>query len=115
MPSELGKFVRQKRTEAGIGLREFARRIDRSAPFVNQLETDDDPPPASEDTLLAMAKVLGENADELFGLANRLPKKLSPETAIEVALFRKVKGLSAADQKKYLQLLSKKGPDSGTR
>jgi hypothetical protein len=41
MPSELGKFIRARRTELGIGLRELARRIEKSAPFLTELELDD--------------------------------------------------------------------------
>ena len=110
MPSNLGNFIRQKRTAAGIGLRELARLIGRSAPFLTQLELDRDPPPASEETLVAIARALREDPDELFARANKLPKDLAPESAVEVALYRKMKSMSAAEQKRTLETLEKKKP-----
>jgi transcriptional regulator with XRE-family HTH domain len=103
MPSELGTYIRDKRLAAKLGLREFARMIGKSAPFLTQLELDDDPPPASEETLMAIAAALKENPDEFFARANKLPKALSPESALEVALYRRVKALSPADQRRQLE------------
>ena len=105
MPSDLGKFIRARRNEAGLGLREFARLISKSAPFLTQLELDDDPPPASEDTLRAIARVLQIDADELFALANKLPRDLAPESQREIALYRKVKELPAEGQMELLEML----------
>jgi len=115
MPSDLGKFIRQKRTAAGIGLREFARRIGKSAPFLTQLELDNDPPPASEATLVAIAKALREDPDELFARANKLPRALAPESAMEVALYRKMKSMSAAEQQRTLEILDKQKPKRRSR
>lgn len=107
MPSDLGTFIRQKRTAAGLGLRELARQIGKSAPFLTQLELDDDPPPASEETLLAIARALNEDPDELFARANKLPRALAPESALEVALYRKMKGMSPGEQQRYLDMTEK--------
>ena len=115
MPSELGTFIRQKRQAAGIGLRELARQIGKSAPFLTQLELDDDPPPASEDTLVAIAKALREDPDELFARANKLPKALAPESALEVALYRRMKSMSPAEQQRYLEELNRPKPKRGSR
>jgi len=111
MPSELGKFIRAKRTELGIGLREMARLIEKSAPFLTELELDDDPARASEETLRGLARVLKVDPDLLFALANRLPKSLIPETPLEVALYRQVKSMSPAEQRRWLE--SHKGPRKG--
>jgi transcriptional regulator with XRE-family HTH domain len=102
MASELGKFIRRKRTELDIGLRELARRIEKSAPFLTQLETDNDPPPASEETLRSIARELDVSVDELFALAQKLPQDLAPETALEVAMYRKVKGMPPDEQRRFL-------------
>lgn len=102
MASELGKFIRERRLAQGSGLREFARRIQRSAPYLTQLELDDTPPTASEETLLVIARELGVDPDELFALAGRLPKDLTPDSATELALFRKVKAMSPEEQKRQL-------------
>ncbi len=115
MPSELGTFIRQKRTAAGLGLREFARLIGRSAPFLTQLELDDDPPPASEDTLEAIARALEENPDELFARANKLPRALAPESALEVALYRRMKSMSVSEQKDHLAKLEKRSTKGDRR
>jgi transcriptional regulator with XRE-family HTH domain len=115
MPSELGSYIRQKRTDAGIGLREFARTIGKSAPFLTQLELDEDPPPASEETLVAIAKALGENADELFARARKLPRALAPQTAVEVALYRRMKNMTTAEKEKTLNELEKRNHTKGKR
>lgn len=115
MPSELGHFIRQKRTAAGLGLRELARLIRKSAPFLTQLELDDDPPQASEETLVAIAEALGEDPDELFARANKLPRALAPESATEVALYRRMKSMSAAEQKLMLKGLDRQKPKRGNR
>lgn len=107
MPSELGKFIRMKRTEAGLGLRELARKLEKSAPFLTQLELDDDPPPASEETLQAIAAALDIDPDELFARANKLPRDLTPGSSREVALYRKVKALPIDEQMKLLKRLEK--------
>ena len=107
MPSDLGTFIRQHRSAAGIGLRELARRVGRSAPFLSQLELDDNPPAASEETLTAIADALNVSADELFAKASKLPRALAPESALEVALYRRMKAMSPALQEEYLKMLEK--------
>jgi transcriptional regulator with XRE-family HTH domain len=114
MPSELGRFIRKKRLEAGIGLREFARQIEKSAPFLSQLESDDDPPPASPDTLLAIARELREDPDQLFALAKRLPSELVPGSVLEVALYRKVKELPPDEQQRELKRYQRKSKKRGS-
>lgn len=111
MPSELGRFIRARRTELGLGLRELARMIKKSAPFLAELELDNDPAPASEETLRRLAQVLKVDPDQLFALANRLPEALIPETPLEVALYRKVKDMSPSEQRRWLD--SRKGPRKG--
>ncbi len=103
MSSELGKFIRERRLERGDGLREFARKIQRSAPFLTQLELDDDPPPASEDTLRAIARELEVDPDEVFALARKLPSDLAPNSAAELALYRRVKAMSPEEQRQQLR------------
>lgn len=107
MPSQLGKFIRERRLAAGFGLRELAREIGKSAPFLTQLELDDNPPAASEETLISIAVALHEDPDTLFALANKLPRDLAPESAVEVALYRKVKAMSPADQMRQLKRCEK--------
>jgi transcriptional regulator with XRE-family HTH domain len=93
----------------------LARLIRKSAPFLTQLELDDDPPPASEETLVAIAEALREDPDELFARANKLPRALAPESATEVALYRRMKSMSAAEQELMLKGLDRQKPKRGNR
>jgi transcriptional regulator with XRE-family HTH domain len=114
MASELGKMIRETRLALGIGLREFAGEIGKSPGFVTQLECEDDVPSVAEETLRVIASRLRLNLDELLVLANRTPSDVIPESPLEVALYRTVKGLSASEQrrvKKYLDGLVRKRPE----
>lgn len=102
MPSELGQLLRTTRTQQGITLREFARRIDKSPAFVTQLECDKELPSVAEDTLRRVAEELGLEPGRLFVLAQRTPRDLVPKTDTEYALYRKVKSLSQPEQRKLL-------------
>jgi transcriptional regulator with XRE-family HTH domain len=110
MPSELGQRIRNARQAREIGLREFAKLIDKSPGFVTQLECESVAPSVSEDTLRVIATKLRLDLDELLVLANRTPRDVIPESALEVALYRRVKGLSAAEQervRKYMDNLTR--------
>jgi transcriptional regulator with XRE-family HTH domain len=111
MPSKLGQKIRSARQAKQLGLREFAKQIRKSPGFITQLECEDEVPSVSEDTLRVIASKLDLNADELIVFAQRTPSDVVPESPMEVALYRKVKGLSAADQervRKYLDGLKGK-------
>jgi transcriptional regulator with XRE-family HTH domain len=114
MPSELGHVIRTARQQKGIGLREFAKMIGKSPGFVTQLECEDEAPSVLEDTLRSVADHLGLDADQLMVLAQRTPSDVVPESQLEVALYRKVKGLSVQEQQrvqKYIELLTRKRED----
>lgn len=108
MPSELGTLIRATRTEQEIGLREFARRIEKSPAFVTQLECDEDVPSVAEDTLTRIAAELGLELGRLFVLARRTPRDMVAETELEFALYRKVKTMSDRQQKELLDDLEKR-------
>ena len=59
----LGAFVRRKRDELDMSLREFARQIGYTAPFVSDLEHGRRHP--SDEVLTEIARVLQVSADEL--------------------------------------------------
>jgi transcriptional regulator with XRE-family HTH domain len=107
-PSKLGELIRTTRVEKGISLREFARRICKSPAFVTELECDTEVPSVKEDTLRTVARELALDADRLFVLAQRTPRDLVPESEMEFALYRKVKAMPAAEQKRVLRELSKR-------
>jgi len=63
-PNGLGARLRAARERAGVGLREFARRVSVSPSLVSQIERGSVKP--SVGTLYAMANELGLMLDELF-------------------------------------------------
>lgn len=103
MPSELGALIRATRTRQDIGLREFARRIEKSPAFVTQLECDEDVPSVAEETLNRVAAELGLDPGTLFVLARRTPRDMVPETELEFALYRRVKTMSERQQQELLK------------
>lgn len=114
-----GERVRRKRTEKQITLRKFAEMIEVSPTYVSQIERDEfDPPP--ENRVKAIAKILGEDVDELLALAKRVPSDLPAilqKHPKEVATFlRTAKGFSREDWEKLTQEIvknpsGKKGKD----
>ena len=111
MPSQLGQKIRNARQKQGLGLREFAKTIGKSPGFVTQLECEDEPPSVSEETLRIISSELALELDELLVLARRTPSDVVPGSSLEVALYRKVKVLSASQQervRKYLEGLTRK-------
>lgn len=109
MPSELGTLIRATRTAQEIGLREFARRIEKSPAFVTQLECDEDVPSVAEETLNRIAAELRLEPGTLFVLARRTPRNMVPESELEYALYRRVKTMSERQQKQLLEDLEKRG------
>lgn len=92
-----GEFVRRRREEKEIGLREMAKIIGVSPTYVSKIERDEYPPPA-EDKVRLIAEVIGCDADELLARAGKVASDLSDiikRNPIEVAaLLRTTKSLS---------------------
>ena len=105
MTSELGRCIREARRAKDITLRELARRVKKSPAFISMLENNDPAPAVKEETLEVLAGELSLDADELLGLAGRVPKAATPESALDVALFRQVHGLSRASKRELLDRL----------
>ena len=75
MAETFGGVVRQRRQEKGISLRRFAEMIGISPTYMSKIERDEfDPPP--EARVRAIARALDLDADDLLGLAHRVPKDL---------------------------------------
>lgn len=95
-----GAFVRRKRMEKEIGLREMANMIGVSPTYQSKVERDEFPPPA-EDKVKAMAKILEIDTDDLLARAGRVASDISEiikRNPVELAaLLRTTKGLSAED------------------
>jgi len=103
--SDLGKLIRKARQKKEMGLRELARKINKSPALLTRLENEDQPPAVSPETLALIADALGLEVDQLLVKAQRTPDELSPKTELEFALYRKVKGLKVAEQTELLEYL----------
>lgn len=68
-PKTLGEFIRQKRDELDISLRELARRLDVSAPFMSDVELGRRYP--GEEILAKIANTFKISIDHLKGFDSR--------------------------------------------
>ena len=101
-----GAAVRRDREKLELGLREMAKMIGVSPTYLSKVERDEFPPPA-EDKVVAIAKVLKRDPDELLALAGKVSSEL---TAIirrhprEMASFlRSANGLTAEQMAKLAE------------
>jgi transcriptional regulator with XRE-family HTH domain len=97
---KFGEFVRRKRGEKEIGLREMAKMIGVSPTYLSKVERDEFPPPA-EDKVRKIAAIIGCDVDELLARAGRVSSDLSEiikqHPREMAALLRTTKGLTADD------------------
>ena len=93
-----GETVRGLRHMKGIGLRKFAGIIGMSPTYLSRIERDEFPPPA-EDRVVAIAKALDQDPDELLALAGRvasdLPEIIKRHPREMATFLRSTAGLSA--------------------
>ena len=75
-PETFGATVRRERERLEIGLRQFAKMIGVSPTYLSKIEREEFPPPA-EDRVVAIAKIIGRDADELLALAGRVSSELT--------------------------------------
>ncbi len=85
----LGRRIRRRREELGIGLRELAYQVGLSPGYLSQLENGIARPPG-EDRIRALAEALDEDADELLSLAGRAPSELVELIRYNPATARRV-------------------------
>ncbi len=117
MDDSFGKLIRQKRLEAGVGLRELARLVGKSPGYMSDVEGDRVPPP-SESVIIALAGALGIEKDGLLLAARKVDPELTdyvirqPEAADFLRMAR-LRGYSAEDWDRLTQLaqLSRLGKD----
>ena len=97
---QFGAFIRRKREEKDLGLREMAKKIGISPTYLSKCERDEFPPP-SEDRVRAIAKELECDVDDLLARAGRVSSDISDiikRHPVELAaLLRTTKGMSADD------------------
>jgi HTH-type transcriptional regulator, competence development regulator len=71
-----GRFLRAQRIEAGLGLRELARLIEKSPGYLSDVELDNVPPP-SEETIVRIAAALTVDKKALLSMANKVDPELA--------------------------------------
>ena len=78
--STFGDYVRKRRmtlneTDSQYSLRNVAAAIDVEPSYLSKIERGEQPPPGAE-TIVALAKELGEDADVLLALAGKVSEDL---------------------------------------
>ncbi len=103
LDENVGQELRKRREQAGLSLREVARRLGISPSALSQIETGKSRPSVS--TLYAIVSELGMSLDELFGGCPTTPK--SPEVQPAAAARRSADGrLQQAGSRAVLELES---------
>ena len=82
MAETFGKKLRDLRIDRRIGLRELARRVDKSPGYLSDVEHDHVPPP-SEDVILKIATALTVDKRELLTVAQKMDPEISSYVAQE--------------------------------
>ena len=83
-----GAYIRQKRDAMGMPMNEFARLLDISPAYWSRIERSMEKPPKDE-LIRKAAEVLGENPDQAFIEAARLPPDMREDVGDIVRLYRK--------------------------
>lgn len=89
--SAFGDYVRTKRlqrneNDAEFSLRKVAAAIDVEPSYLSKIERGEQPPPG-EQTIVALAKQLGEDPDVLLALAGKVSDELQAIIRKRPALF----------------------------
>ena len=71
-----GKLLRSLRLEAGIGLRELSRLIEKSPGYLSDVESGNVPPPSKE-TIVQIANALNVDKKNLLNAAKKIDPELS--------------------------------------
>lgn len=83
-----GAYIRQKREAKEIALNDFARQLDISPAYWSRIEREMEKPPKDE-LIRKAAEILGENPDEAFIEASRLPPDMREDVGDIVRMYRK--------------------------
>lgn len=94
-----GAFIRRKREEKGIGLREMTKLMTKISPtYLSKIERDEFPPP-TEERVREIAAILNCDVDDLLARAGRVSSDVSDiikrHPVQLAALLRTTKGMSA--------------------
>jgi transcriptional regulator with XRE-family HTH domain len=97
-PRNFGGWVRNKRIQKDIGLREMAKMVGVSPTYQSKIERNEYPPPA-EDKVRKIAAIIDCDPDELLARAGRVSSDLSEIIRQHprelAALLRTTRGLTA--------------------
>ncbi len=85
-----GSVIRERRTALGIGLNDFAERLEISAAYWSRIERDQENPPRDE-LIERAAAILGVRMDDLFVEAQRLPPDMRKDMAKVVQAYRRLR------------------------
>ena len=83
-----GTFIREKREQANVPMNEFARSLGISPAYWSRIEREMEKPPKDE-LIRKAAEILGENPDEAFIEASRLPPDMREDVGDIVRMYRK--------------------------
>jgi transcriptional regulator with XRE-family HTH domain len=97
---KFGAFIRRKRKEKELGLREMAKMIGVSPTYLSKCERDEFAPPA-EDRVREIAKIIDFDVDDLLARAGRVSTDISDiikRHPVELAaLLRTTNGMTGED------------------
>lgn len=83
-----GAYIRQKREAKGMALNDFARQLDISPAYWSRIEREMEKSPKDE-LIRKAAELVGENPDDAFIEASRLPPDMQKEVGEIVRMYRK--------------------------
>ena len=116
-----GDLLRACRLEAGMGLRELARRLDISAGYLSDVELNHVPPP-SEEVIVSIAGMLSVDRSRLLNAARKVDPELADYVvnrprAADFLRMAKDRDFSDEDWKRLSQLveISRIGKDEDNR
>ncbi|HLH64503.1 MAG TPA: helix-turn-helix transcriptional regulator [Solirubrobacteraceae bacterium] len=101
-PSSLGEFIRRQRELSAMSMREFARLVGISNPYLSQIERGLRAP--SEHVLNAIADALELSADALYEHAGIAEDDQEPGTPAVVDAIRQDQRLSARQRQALIQV-----------
>jgi transcriptional regulator with XRE-family HTH domain len=92
MKSVFGPFIRERREALAAGnrrefsLRQVARRLEVEPSYLSKVERGEQPPP-SEEKIIGLAHILGEDADVLLAMAGKVSSDLQEAIRRRPQLF----------------------------
>jgi transcriptional regulator with XRE-family HTH domain len=103
----IGPYIRKRRDELDLSLREFAKKLDCSPAFISDIELGRRHP--SDKVLMEMARILKVKAEDLRDMDVRAPiddiKRITQDDPTFALAFRTVidKKISASDLLEFVQ------------